>query len=590
MHMEKVDYFKSFPFIPDDYRFKDWKETTINYLSYIFNPENKYIGKDAKGNDVTIETSYLAKSENYEEYFHEDNLCFGLTSYFGSERKAGYGEAINVIAAILSGSLVGLDMTKYKYNDKAIPKNYVKDCVNFFSCKDKEYVIENSAGRLTGSTFWYELLPGCLFNALYDFYKEESYLKDIILKSAKVWLDAIDDMGGENISFDGIVSFNLKTREKVVGKWSEPDASAALAYIMYNAYSILKDDDIIEANEYLKRSIWCMNYMQSLNESPFYEECAMFAVSVGAKLNTLHNMNYDIDKFIRFICDGASTVRNGWGMINEKWGNACCYGLVGSRVDGGGYAFTMNSFQFAWALLPLVKYDYSYADSIGKWFLNATNSARYFYGDSLPTDGDYIFQEYGDDIYQHFNVHTWTHYDGLYQSCDYFSNKKESSFIAYEGLRKYKKGFAWTENSDRVYFYKPYSPYASGDCYTYNWKGSTDLGLYGSSNVGFFGGVVEKTSELGIIIADIGKLDFLENNKFKTVMIYNPYDSNKTINYQKENETYRLFDVINKKLIQGNEINLNPKTSLVLVELPNNGNIEEYNNALYLNDTFICKK
>ena len=58
-------------------------------------------------------------------------------------------------------------------------------------------------------------------------------------------------------------------------------------------------------------------------------------------------------------------------------------GLVGSTTDGEGYAFAMNTFQWAGALTPVARYDTRYAHDIGKWMLNLANAARLFYPGSL---------------------------------------------------------------------------------------------------------------------------------------------------------------------------------------------------------------
>src|SRR5260370_28065819 len=75
----------------------------------------------------------------------------------------------------------------------------------------------------------------------------------------------------------------------------------------------------------------------------------------------------------------------------------------------------MNSFDMAWPVVPMVRYDKRYGEAIGKWMLNVTNAARLFY----PYEID--------------DQHQW------------LPERKEitKNVIAYEGLRKvdytYKK-------------------------------------------------------------------------------------------------------------------------------------------------------
>ena len=89
-------------------------------------------------------------------------------------------------------------------------------------------------------------------------------------------------------------------------------------------------------------------------------------------------------------------------------------GLVGSTTDGGGYAFAMNTFEWAGALVPLARYDTRYAHDIGKWTLNLANAARLFYPNAFDT---------------------------AHQSSPEWAAAHDSkSVIAYEGIRKWKRG------------------------------------------------------------------------------------------------------------------------------------------------------
>ena len=76
---------------------------------------------------------------------------------------------------------------------------------------------------------------------------------------------------------------------------------------------------------------------------------------------------------------GRPQARPGWGVISDRWQGQDAHGLVGSTTDGEGYAFAMNTFQWAGALVPLARYDTRYAHDIGKWMLNLANASRLFY-------------------------------------------------------------------------------------------------------------------------------------------------------------------------------------------------------------------
>jgi hypothetical protein len=168
-----------------------------------------------------------------------------------------------------------------------------------------------------------------------------------------------------------------------------------------------------------------------------------------------------------------------------NWGGCDCDGLVGSVTDCDGYAFTMNTFAMSGALVPLVRYDQRFARAVGKWMLNAANAARLFYPDELPAD---------------------------HQSCPGWQGDNRHA-VAYEGLR-----------NKLVYNGTSYpTPYASGDPIRYKWGPPTDFGIYGSSHVGFFGGIVAKTNDPAILQLDCLKTDFFHKPAYPTYLYYNPH-------------------------------------------------------------------
>ncbi len=579
------------PSVATDYEYKDWKQTAINYVDYILDNSSVYSGYDSKGNSLAenpIPVNQLDIAKNIDAFFEESgNVFWGIKSYLGLE--GGGAEGINCIAAVLTGAQVGLDMTNYSVNGQQ-PRNYVRDMVAFYQAQSGENVVLNSTGASTGGSFWYTLLPGCLFVNLYEYYPQETYLKEIIVEMGKSWMQAVDGLGGANCDFSDVFGFNVSTGEATYGNWKEPDAAAGIAYILYGAYAVSNGDEEYGSysSQFLTKCMWAMDYLDNLTYSPFYEVLTFLAPPIAAKLNALHGKNYDIAKYINWTLDGSSKVRHGWGMINESWGNKHTYGLMGSLSDGGGYAFTMNTFDAAWGFLPLVKYDTRFANSIGKWILNASNAARYFYGENYSTEGEYITDTMSDGT-------TRTHWSGYYQSSNYFSSEDpESGFIAYEGLRKYRKGFHWTTDGKKTNFTdKTRSPYASGDSLTY-WDGNTDFGMYGSSHVGMFGASISATNVTQVLRIDLNALDYFGAKDFPTYMYYNPYDTDKEISYTKTSASNRLYDAVNKKFIttsgSGTDVTFIAKASVstVIVELPENGEITTEKGVYYLDGKYVA--
>ena len=133
-------------------------------------------------------------------------------------------------------------------------------------------------------------------------------------------------------------------------------------------------------------------------------------------MNAEQGHNHDVDRLLGwcFAARGAPQARPWWGVISGRWGVQGADGLVGSVRDGSGYAFAMNTFQYAATLAPLARYDDRYAADLGKWLLNLTNASRLFYADA---------------------------HDNEHQSCgDWARAHDPRSAIAYEGLRRWKRG------------------------------------------------------------------------------------------------------------------------------------------------------
>jgi hypothetical protein len=255
---------------------------------------------------------------------------------------------------------------------------------------------------------------------------------------------------------------------------------------------------------------------------------------------------YDVHKLLTW-CFEESKARPGWGTIAEDWGGYSCHGLVGSITDGGGYAFAMNTFASAGALVPLVRYDDRYATAIGRWMLNASNSARLFYRDALSDD--------------HQSTSFW---------------KDDGGVIAYEGLRKEWKGR---------------SPYATGDSIRLGW-GPTDLAVYGASYVGFFGGIVSSTNVEMILQLDCLATDFFHGRAYPTYLYYNPYDVPKEVQIDVGPELRNLYDAATdgflKKNVRGlSSFSLPADTAAVVVVAPAGGAITRKGNKKLINNVVV---
>lgn len=532
-----IDRVNLMPDQPEPYKMLDWKEKAINYDQYVFNP------------NLSGEFLPFLWLDSTKRNF--DQTTFGLFTVIGDVRQGAKGnkefhEALNSMGAIMGAGLVGIDKT----NQNGM--NYVKMIQNYFNRENGWNIMMNNThpsvalmGGGFGRDWWYDVVPNMLFYAICDLYPGVERADSLQRIIADQFYKADSVLNGNyDYSF-----FDYSKMQGVVNNIpKQQDAAAGHAFVLLSAYEKFGDE------KYLKGAISAMDAYASQKESRFYELMMPFGALVGAKLNAQHGKNYDIQKFLNWTFDGCTAAdgRTGWGVIAERWGDYDMHGLQGSITDGGGYAFLMNSFDLAWPLVPMVKYDNRYAVTIGKWMLNVSNAARFFY----PYEID--------------DAHQW------------LPEKKEitKNVIAYEGIRK-----ADDYGKESV---KGATPVVLGD--GPKWvKGQPDesmYSLYSSSQVGIFGAIIKKTNVERILQLDCNATDFYGANEFPTYLYYNPYDEVKQVAFTSpEDGTFDLYDALTHERIvkggtQGQLFTIAPKTARLLVVLPTGSTIKEDSNAV----------
>ena len=167
----------------------------------------------------------------------------------------------------------------------------------------------------------------------------------------------------------------------------------------------------------------------------------------------------------------------------------------------------MNGFQQAGALLPLAKYDKRFARALAKWTLNLANASRLFYPQYLAPDKQ-------DD-------YAW-------------SNEFDpASVIAYEALKENIDGKAL---------------YGTGDAKRSGWA-NTNLGLYGSSHVGYLAAIIEPTNVEMILKLDLNKTDFFADNTYPSYLFYNPHETDQQVTLNPGVGSFDIYDAISESNI-----------------------------------------
>ncbi|MBS1952527.1 MAG: hypothetical protein OJF59_002896 [Cytophagales bacterium] len=520
--------------MPTPYSMRNWKSITLKYDSFVYN-------LNATGQYLPL----MHLKPNGVNYSSIQPILFD--SYVGSASSGSQAEAINIIPSLVGASLVGIDKSNQFGN------NWVLKSKDFFNKANGQNIYLNGYSATSGNDWWYDVMPNVFFYQLYSLYPTTADFQTQFTTVADRWLSAVQAMGGTTTPWKlpqmNYRAFNFSTMSPVSGGWSEPEAAGAIGWLLYQAYQQTGQ------RKYLDGAQMAIGYLASLTSNPAYEIQLPYGTFTAAKMNAELGTNYNITKMINWSFD-QSSVRN-WGTIVGTWGDAVTgmndvSGLIG-EVDNPntGYAFAMNGFQQAAALVPLVKYDKRFARTVAKWVLNMANASRMYYRPYLPS----------------------SHQDGYLWS----SANDPQAIIGYEALKQ--KGL-----NDSLLF-------ATGDALRSGWA-QTNFGLYGSSHVGYMASLIDTTDVAGILLLNLNKTDFFSKNSYPTYLVYNPLAASQNITLQLGSHNYDIYDAISQTTIKTSAtaatlITVPSDQAMILVYIPAGSTPINVNEKLYVNQSII---
>lgn len=516
------------PNSPSPYLMRDWEQVTIGYDNLVYD-----ISKTGEHlplifiNDMGV---------NYPQ-----NKSFGLDTYVGTF-SSNSGEAINVLPSLIGATLVGID----KSNQNST--NWVLFGQDFFNKRAEENVYLNNYNGNSGTDWWYDIMPNIYFYQLHDLYPNIGDASFQFTSVASQWLVAIKKMGGTDtpwaIPFMDYRAWNLSTMTPLTEGVKEPEAAGGIAWILYNTYINTGDA------KYLKGAEWSMEYLNSLSANPSYELQLPYGIYAAAKMNAQLGTSYNIEKMLNWTFERGEL--RGWGTIVGNWNGVEASGLIGEANDqGNDYAFLMNGFQHASALVPMVRYDKRFARAIGKWMLNLANASRLFYPSFLPNEQQ--------------------------DASDWSSIYDPNGYIGYEALKEKIDGVA--------------GPYSTGDALRSGWA-NTNLALYGSSSVGVFGGIIKTTNIEKILQLDLLKTDFYSEESYPTYLYYNPFTSSKTITIDVGTMPVDLYDALTETFLIQNatgetNFDIGADNAVELILVPTEGTVSYDLNKMLINDIVV---
>lgn len=531
------------PNLPEPYKILDWRKKALDFDAYVFNFDTRICG-----NPVI----WLDSAQR-----NIPQTTFGLYTAVNDSRQGPknnngeFHESLNSLAVLLGGGLVGIDKTSQN------GYNYVKMVQNYFNSDNGWNIVMNNTcpevallGGGYGRDWWYDVFPNVLYYAVCDVFPGVSGADSIQHVIAEQFCKADSVLNG-NYDYS---YFDYSQMKGMVNNIPlQQDAAGGHAYVLYAAYKKFGDP------RYLQHAKSALEALLSQKESRFYEILLPMSAIVASRLNAEEGTQYDVKKILDWTFDGCQNPngRYGWGVMAGRWGDYDVSGLQGSILDGGGYAFFMNSVKLTWPLVPMVKYEPQFATAIGKWMLNNVNACRLFYPGEIDDE------------------HQWLpEMKGL-----------TDNNIAYEGLRK-------TDCYGKESL-KGIEPVALGD--GPNWTPANPaesmFSLYSTSPVGILGAMVSETSESGILRINCNTTDFYSERPYPVYLYYNPHAENKVIGYYSE-EKVDLFDIVTKKYIARGrsgsfEIELPALNASVIVELPSGMKLRSVDGRIVTKDNHV---
>ena len=472
------------PARPADYRLRDWDRVAAGYDSLVFDTGRT-------GTYFPLAATYSG-TVNYPEHG-----SFGIESYVGQGNEIP-GEGINALPALVGATWAGANKRTQFGTD------WVLGAEEFFNRRPAENVYLNGPQATSGSDWWYDTMPNVFFYQLRAQYPGTGQFDAQFRSVADQWLRATTALGARStpwalpaITYRG---FALSTMTPRLDGVPEPEAAGAMAWILYSAFRETGEDRYRIAAEQL------LDALTAQSQNPSYELQLPYGTLAAARMNAELGASFDVGKMLGWSFQRGPL--RGWGTIaGITRGGYTLDGLVG-EVDGDGYAFALNGFQQAAALVPVARYDDRYARAIGRWMVNLASASRLFYSTELPAanqDGE-----------------AWA-----------FPNDPRG-LVGYEALRGSFQGT---------------TPLATGDAVRGGWA-PTNFGLYGSSSVGYLAAVVDSTEVPGILRLDLRRTDVYRTPSFQSFLVYNPYPTEQTVTVPLTFGTYDIYDAAANVFLQ----------------------------------------
>ena len=423
----------------------------------------------------------------------------GLPSYVGVASAGAAHEALTGVGSVLTAALVGRNASALRVPGIGVIDAYAQ-LAAYFTAAEGSHIFSNNDNNRGTAEWWYCLWPtASMFMAAAAV--SSPALDPLLLRAALSWRAVVQSLprtaagapsfNSTGFSFDGTGPgrgapfFN--------GNVVEHDAAAGAAFIFVQAAARFGDasflDDAHAALSYLDGLPPSTTVLYELLAPLGAYAAARLAAEAGAHGAVQHAHNLpQLLAWATAPSAPAPLSRPDWGVLNGVWGpppGARVCGLVGSTTDSSGYGFALNTFTTAAALLPIARYNASFAAPLARLGVCAASSARFFFRDFSPA--------------------------ALQDNHEWSAQFDPGGGIAYEGVRAFGPA--------RPPYTLP-GPYATGDHIREG--GRSNLAPYGGAWVGLLAALVVPTNATFAPAFDLCATDAHGAPAWPTLLVLNP--------------------------------------------------------------------
>ena len=399
------------------------------------------------------------------------------------------------MGAVLGATLVGIDKSRQEHD-------YVAMCEAWFNTQNGMNLVLNRQQDGTGGSFWYELFPHIVFYALADRYPDKPRLAEIMRITADRWRQVCLDLADANGVPDfNHLSFDFRTRKPVDnGKWREPDAAAAVAWLEYAAWKKFRDAKHLAAAES------CLKFLQAQNANPYYEVLLPFGALTAARLNAELGRDYDVDRLAQLVLRHQRHARR-LGRDRGQLGRLRLRRPAGQHRQPGRLRLRDEHLcpgrraGAAGALRPALRPRHRQMDAQPRQLRAAVLSRAPCRRATRPARS---------------------------------GRATRSTSSPTRGCATSGWGRARARRAIPV---------------AMNWGPKTDLGLYGSSYVGMLGAIVRPTNEPRILQLDCLATDFFRDQAWPTFLYYNPHPEPRTVLLPLDDQPACVYDAVAKRFV-----------------------------------------